>query len=142
MLVDSKGVLRIAGDSLTIVNTGIISTGNVCVVPNFMTVGIRNKNNRSFGRYARRTFRDTVTTRVGRNTAAVFPALSSSPGRSVYGTISVYRGLVTRGSNPMLKLRIRKPCLGTGVTNGLCSIGGPSGRRCVSVLRDAGYVGH
>lgn len=144
MLVQSGGVLRIAGYSLTLVNTGLVSTGKVCVMPKCIYVRTRNNNNRSFGRYARRTFHTTVGTRRGRKTADVFPALSSSPFSRVHGTMAIYRALVGRGSDPILKLRMRNPCLGPGETNRRFTkgLGGPSGRRCASLLRDASYVGH
>lgn len=133
-----------AGYSLTLVNTGLISTEKVCVIPNFIYVRTRNKKKRSFARYARRTFHATVTTRVGRNTADFFPALSSSPFSRVHGTMSVYRGLVTRPGDPVLNLRIRNPCLGHGVTKRRFTgrIGRISITRCASLLRDASYVGH
>lgn len=144
MLVYSKGVLRIAGDSLTIVNTAIVSTQKVAVMPKFIDVRTRKNNKRSFARTARRTFHVTAATRLGRNTADVFPALSSASFRGLCRTISIYRKLVRRPSSPVLNLRVRKPCLGPGVTKDRCRnfLGAPSRGRCVPLLRRAAYVGH
>lgn len=129
--------MRIAGYSLTIVKTRLVSTGNVCIIPNNIRVRYRNNNNNSFVRNARRTFHATVGTRVGRNAADVFPALSSSAMPVVRTTTRAYAELVTRPSDPMLNLRLRKRCLGVGVTNNRVprGVGSPSPGRCVPVMR-------
>lgn len=105
-----------AGDSLTIVNTAMVSTGNVCVMPKFMDVRTRKNTKRSFARNAARTFRGTARTRLTRKTASVFPALDSADFSGVGYTMAAYRRLVGTPKGVVRKLRVRNPCLGGGVT--------------------------